>query len=134
MNKLSLPSFTFEASSTLTRDCYDFTAYLDIVSEEAILFMNKLGSIRKGSGKIIEGIVLDHILRFCGEQIKLIVFENAAVGQSFATTVALSQHLVYLRLVDVIVVFLDNNHGKYAFDMLFGPFQTKKRNTTTIFV
>ena len=32
----------------------------------------------------------------------------------------------------VVVIFLENNHGKYVADMLFGQFQTKRKRSTVI--
>lgn len=78
-------------------------------------------------------ILLDHIIRCRGEGIKVLVSDNAAVGKNWLTTVALPQYIVDQGLADVVViVYLENNHGKWLADMLFGQLQTRRKRTTIL--
>ena len=44
------------------------------------------------------------------------------------TTIALPQNMVDQGLAEIVLlIFLENNHGKYLADMLFGQFQSRKR-------
>lgn len=55
------------------RDYYEVTPHLKVVSKEAMVCTHELGSIPKGSGEIVERIVLEHVLRCRGEQQKIIM-------------------------------------------------------------
>lgn len=71
---------------------------------------------------------MNHVLSCRGEAIKVILSDNASVGKNWLTTVALPQYLVDQGLAEVVlVIFLENNHGKYLADMLFGQFQSRRR-------
>lgn len=46
------------------------------------------------SAKIMEGVVIDHILRCRGDAIKIVVNDNASVAKRWLTTVAMPQYIV----------------------------------------
>lgn len=59
--------------------------------------------------------------------------DNASVGKNWVTCVALPQDIVDQGLAKiVIVVFLENNHGKYLADMLFGQLQIRRKRSTIV--
>lgn len=64
---------------------------------------------------------------------KSLVSDNAAVGNSCVKTVSFPQYYVDQGLAEVfIMIFLENNHGKYAADMLFGQFRTKNSKAPSL--
>lgn len=84
---------------------------------------------------MIESILIDHVLRCKGENIKIIVADNASVGKSLVTCIALPQYVVDQGLALLCrVVYLENNHGKFLCNMLFGQFQTKRRRTGIVVI
>lgn len=65
-----------------------------------------------------------------GEAVEIVVSDNAAVGKNWLSTIALPQYLADQGLAEtVIIVFLENSHGKWLADMLFGQLQTRRRST-----
>lgn len=133
MTKVDLPSFIITASSDITRWRYDVNAHVSAVTGECVVFSHEQGTGAKTGSSIIELILLDHILRCQGEGIKFIVSDNAAVGKNWLTTIALPQYMVDQGLADVVViVYLENNHGKWLADMMFGQLQIRRRRSTII--
>lgn len=133
MTKIDLPSFIISASSDITRWRYDVNAHLSAITNETIVFSHEQGVGAKTGSSEMELVLLDHILRCRGESIKIIVSDNASVGKNWLTTISLPQYIVDQGLADVaIVVFLENNHGKFLVDMLFGQVQTRRKRSTVL--
>lgn len=133
MTKVDLPSFVQTASSDITRWRYDVNAHVNAVTEDCTVFSHEQGTGPKNASSIMELITLDHLLRCRGEVIKIIVSDNASVGKNWVTSVALPQYFVDQGLCDIaMVVFLENNHGKWLADMLFGQLQTRRKRSTVV--
>lgn len=68
-----------------------------------------------------------------GGGVKILIADNACVRNSRAKCIAVPQYFVGQGLArDCAVVYLENNHGKFPCDMLFGQFQTKRRRTDAV--
>lgn len=135
MTKVDLPHFVVNVTADITRWRFDVDAHVSSVTKEAIIFSHEQGTGSKNASAIIEMIILDHLVRCQGESIKVVVSDNASVGKNWLTTVALPQYLVDQGLADiVIVVYLENNHGKWLADMLFGQWQTRRKRSTLLSV
>lgn len=133
MTKVDLPSFIINASSDITRWRYDVNAHVSAVTGECIVFSHEQGGGAKTGSSIMEVILLDHILRCRGEGIKVIVSDNASVGKNWLTTVAMPQYFVDQGLAEIVIVlFLENNHGKWLADMLFGQLQIRRQRSTIL--
>lgn len=128
MSKLDLPHFVVSASSDITRWRFDVNAHCSSVTNDAIVLSHEQGTGSKNASAIVEEIILSHLLSCRGESIKVIVSDNASVGKNWMTTVALPQYLVDQGLATIcMVIYLENNHGKWLCDMLFGQFQSRRR-------
>ena len=78
---------------------------------------------------------MNHVPTCLGESICIIISDNAAVGKNWITKIALPQYIVDHGLAEVVlVIFLENNHGEYLADMLFGPFQSRRRRSLLLSV
>lgn len=131
MSKVDLPHSIVSASSDSTRWRYDINAHVSAVAADSIVFSHEQGAGPKNASSIIEVILLDHIMRCRAEGIKVIVSDNAAVVKNWLTTVALPQYIVDQGLAEaVIVIYLENDYGKWLIDMLFGQMQTRKKRST----
>lgn len=97
------------------------------------MFSHEQGSGAKNASATVEEIILDHIVRCKGESVKVIISGNASVGKNWLTTIALPQYMVDQGLADVVlIVFMENNHGNWLADMLFGQFQTLRKRTNVL--
>lgn len=133
MSKVDLPHFIVSASSDITRWRYDASAHVSAVNGDCTVLSHEQGSGPKNASSVMELIILDHTLRCRGEGIKVVVSDNASVGKNWLTTVALPQYFVDQGLADVVlIVFLENSHGEWFSDMLFGQLQTRQRRTTIL--
>lgn len=133
MTKVDLPSFVVTASADITRWRFGVTGFVDAVTNMSNVFSIEQGGPSKTGGFIMELILLDHLVRCRGESIKIIISDNASVGKNWITTVALPHYMVDQGLAEVVIqVFLENNHGKYLADMLFGHFQLRRRRSTIV--
>lgn len=133
MTKVDLPYFIESASADITRWRFDANAHVSAVNDDAVVFSHEQGTGSKNSSCVAEEIILDHIIRCRGEAIMIVTSDNAAVGRNWLCSVALPQYIVDQGLADVVlIVFLENNHGKWLADMLFGQLQTKRRKTTLL--
>lgn len=79
MSKVDLPYLVVEASMNMSRYRYDITAHVDNVTDNVNVFSNEQGQPPKGRSYIIESILVDHVLRCTGEDIKIVVADNASV-------------------------------------------------------
>lgn len=128
MSKIDLPHFVVTASSDITRWRFDVNAHVSAVTNDAVVLSHEQGTGPKNASAIIEEILMNHVLSCRGESIMIIVSDNAAVGKNWQTTVALPQYIVDQGLAEIVlVVFLENNHGKWLADMLFGQFQSRRK-------
>ena len=135
MTKVDLPYFVQSASADITRWRFDVNAHVSSVNGDGIVFSHEQGSGSKNASCIIEEIILDHVLRSRGEGIKVIVSDNASVGKNWLSTVTLPKYLVDQGLAEIdLVIFFENNHGKWLADMLFGQLQAKSKRTTLLSV
>ena len=133
MTKVDLPHIIVSASADITRWRFDVNAHVNAITGDCHVFSHDQGTGSKNASTIFEEVLLDHILSCSGESIKIVVSDNAAVGKNWITTVALPQYFVDQGLADIVlVVYLENNHGKWLADMLFGQLQIRKRNTTIL--
>lgn len=133
MKKVDLSHVVVEASADITRFRFDVNAQVNAVTGDCVVFSHEQGTGGKNASALLELILLDHILTCKGEKIKVVVSDNGSVGKNWLSTVVFSQYLVDQGLVDIVVmVFLENNHGKWLADMLFGHFQIRKRNCTIL--
>lgn len=133
MTKFDLPCFIQTASSDITRWRYDVNAHVDVISGRTIVFSHEKGGSQKNASWLIELILLDHIIRCRGEGIKIVVSDNASVGKTWLTTIVLPQYLVGQGLAEIaLIVFLENNHGNWLADLLFGQLQTRRRRCTVL--
>lgn len=65
-----------------------------------------------------------------GECVEIAVSDNASVGKKLLNDVALPLYLVDQRFADVVLmVFLENNHGKLLYDILFGQLQSRRKRS-----
>ena len=130
MTKVDLPQFVVSASSDITRWRFGVNAHVSSVTNDATIFSCEQGAGPKNSSSILEKILLNHLLQCTGESILVVVSDNAAVGKNWLTTVAFPQYVVDQGLAEIVVMaFLENNHGKWLADMLFGQFQTRRKRS-----
>ena len=135
MSKLDLPHFVVTASSDITRWRFDVNAHVSSVLNDAVVLSHEQGTGSKNASAIVEEILINHVLTCRGQSIRIIISDIAAVGKNWITTIALPQHIVDQGLAeDVLVIFLENNHGKYLADMLFGQFQSRRRRSLLLSV
>ena len=133
MTKVDLPHIVVDASADITRWRFDVNAHVNAVTGDCVVFSHEQGAGSKNASSIIETVLLDHIVTCAGENIKVVVSDNASVGKNWLSTVVFPQYLVDQGLADIVlIVFLENNHGKWLADMLFGQFQIRKRNSTIL--
>lgn len=133
MTKVDLPSFVVEASADITRWRYDVEAHVNAITHAKDVYSHEQGSGAKNGSSIIENILLDHLLTCSGESVKIVVSDCASVGRNWLTTVCLPQYLVHQGLADVVlIIFLENNHGKWLADMLFGQLQKRRKRSTIL--
>lgn len=135
MTKVDLPHFVTHVSGELARWRFDINAHVSSVNDDCVIFSREQGTGSKNSSAIAEMIILDHLVRCRGEAIKVVVSDKASVGKNWLTTITLPQYFVDQGLADIVViVFLENNHGKWLADMLFGQVQTRRKRTTLLSV
>ena len=135
MTKVDLPHFLVNASADITRWRFDMNALVSAVTKYAVIFSHEQGTGSKNASAIIEMILIDHLVRRKGESIRIIVSDNASVGKNWLSSIVLPQYMVDQGLADIIiVVFLENNHGKWLADMLYGHWQTRPRSSTLLSV
>ena len=135
MTKVDLPHTVVESSSDITRWRFDINAHVNAITGDAVIFSHEQGAGPKRASTLIETIILDHLMTCAGEGVKIIVSDNASVGKNWLSAVALPQYFVDQGLADIVlVVFLENNHGKWLADMIFGQFQIRKRNSLILSV
>lgn len=128
MSKIDLPHFVVSASSDITRWRFGVNAHVSAVTNNGSILSYEQGNGQKNASAIIEEIIVNHLLQCRGENIKVIVSDHAAVGKNWLTTIALPQYMVDQGLAEIVlIVFLENNHGKWLCDMLFGQFQSRRR-------
>lgn len=133
MTKVDLPHFLTEASCDITRFRFDITAFVNAITGDTTVFSHEQGSGPKNSSSIIEEILLHFGLRSRGEEIYIIVSDNASVGKNWAVAVALPQYIVDQGIAKAcLMVFLENNHGKWLCDQYFGQLQTRLKQCTTL--
>lgn len=133
MNKVDLPSSVECATSDITRWRFDVNAQVSAVTGSASVFSHEQGTGPKNASEIFEIVLLDHLLTCKGEGVKIVISDNASVGKNWLTTVAMPQYFVDQGLCDVmLVLFLENNHGKYLADMIFGQFSTRRRRSNIL--
>ena len=77
MTKVDLPHFVTEASGDITRWRYDINAHVNAINGNCVVLLHEQGPGSKNATAIAEGIILDHILTYAGEGIKIIVSDNA---------------------------------------------------------
>lgn len=121
MSKVDLPHIVVNSSADITRWRFNVNAHVSSVTKEAVVFSHEQGTGPKNASAILEMILLDHLVRCKGESIKIVVSYNAAVGRNWLSTIALPQYILDQGFADiVIIVYLENNHGKWLADILFG--------------
>lgn len=135
VSKVDLPYFVESASADITRWQFDVSAHASAVTNGAAVFSHEQGPGPKNVSAIIEEILLEHIISCRGEGIKIIVSDNASVRKNWLCTVPLPQYIVDQGFSDIaVVIFLENNHGKWLADKLFGQLQSRRKRSTLISV
>lgn len=75
----SWPAIILRGGKKLTRYRYYVTENVDLVTEEAIFLSHEQGATKKGRPEVIGSILVDRMLRWRGQEVKVVVAENALV-------------------------------------------------------
>lgn len=127
--RVNVPHFSVQSQADLTAFHQDVNGNVSTVTNGAIVFTHDQGGGSKNGSSIVETIILNHLLTCQGEDMLFVFFDCANAGRNYVTSVALSSYLVENGLARIVVVgFLENCHGKFLADMLFGQFQRKAKN------
>lgn len=128
--KVNLPHATVDSSADITLWRCGVNSNVNAISGASNVFSYDQGRGPKNSSAIVETIVLEHVLNCQVEGIKILVSDNASVGKKLAMLsciTAISSRPGACR--SCFIVFLENNHGNWLADILFGQFQLGKRSS-----
>ena len=133
MSKVDLPSTIVDASCDITRFRFNVNAHVNLTTKDSVVFSHEQGSGPRNGSSVMETILLQHLLQCKGEEIKIVVSDCASVGRNWCMSVAFPQYIVDQGLASIVlVVFLENNHGKFHADLLFGHFQRRSNQTIIV--
>lgn len=132
MKKVDLPCFVRTAPSDITMWRHDVNAHVNAINDESMMFSHDQVGGFKNASSIME-VLLDHVLRCKREGIKVVASDNPRVGRTWITVFALPQYILDQGLADIaLIVFLENNHGNWPADILFGQLQTRRKRSTIV--
>lgn len=89
--KINLPRIAVDYSAGITRWIYGVNSHVNNISGSNTIFSYEKGFEPKNASSIVETINIEHVLRFQGEGIKIIVSDNAMVWKNWMVTVAIAQ-------------------------------------------
>ncbi len=127
--KINVPRVVVQSQSDITAFRQDLNCHASAVCIGATVITHEPGSGAKNSGYITEGCIVNHLLNCRGEDILCIYSDCAPAGRNYVTTVATAAYIVDNELASIVLIgVLENCHGKFLCDLLFGQFQRKARN------
>lgn len=119
--KSDLPRFVESSISDLSRFRYSVNGQVDVVKGGAHVFTIEQGDGSKNGSSIFELMLLSMILSNVGAGVFVVWSDCAAAGRNYFNCVAAAQWLVDNGFVIIVVVgFMQNRHGKFHADLLFG--------------